>query len=83
MVQTTPLSNRVLEYSISSLGREVQNGVIMPTTFSTEHDRELLNITEGRIACMQHELVPDYLRTKLDLDIEKEHKRLQDVRVYN
>ena len=61
------------------LGREVQNCIVVPTAFSTERDPLLVQITEGRINCMQHELVPDYLRTKLDLDIEKEHKRLQDV----
>ena len=62
-----------------NVGREVQNSIVVPMAFSTEHDPQLVHITEGRFNCMQHELVPDYLRTKLELDIEKEHKRLQDV----
>lgn len=47
---------------------------------SSEQDKELEKLTEDRIHSMQHELIPDQLRTKMDLEIEKEEQRLQQVR---
>lgn len=34
--------------------------------------------TEGRISIVHHEVVPHYMRTKLDLDLEAKQKELED-----
>ena len=34
--------------------------------------------TEGRISIVHHEVVPNYMRTKLDLDLEAKQKELAE-----
>lgn len=49
----------------------MQNYVFLPLHFSNDHSSDLEKITDGRLSFMHHEIVPDYLRTKLDLELEE------------
>ncbi len=51
--------------------------ICLPLALSQERDEELLKSTEGRIAHFSHDLVPDYLRTKPDPDVESKHQQYE------
>lgn len=44
----------------------LRNLTLLPLMLSPERDEQLIQITEGRITTFAHDLVPDYLRTKLE-----------------
>jgi len=50
--------------------------VLLPLQVSSDRDSELERSTEGRVPIMHHEVVPQYLRTKLDLDLEARQREL-------
>lgn len=56
----------------------MHNRVILPLQVSSDRDPELERNTEGRISIVHHEVVPHYMRTKLDLDLEAKQKELED-----
>ena len=47
--------------------------ICLPLTLSQDRDEELARSTEGRIGQFSHDLVPDYLRTKPDPEVEARH----------
>jgi len=47
--------------------------ICLPLTLSQERDEELARSTEGRCGQFSHDLVPDYLRTKPDPEVEARH----------
>ena len=47
--------------------------ICLPLTLSQDRDEDLLRLTEGRVATFGHDLVPDYLRTKPDPEVEQKH----------
>lgn len=47
------------------------NRVLLPLKLCPDRDEELAKLTEGRVPVFNHEMVPDYLRTKLEPDIEQ------------
>ncbi|XP_014472509.1 PREDICTED: mediator of RNA polymerase II transcription subunit 8 isoform X2 [Dinoponera quadriceps] len=49
----------------------LRNYTVLPLRLSPEKDEELLRLTEGRIPTFAHDLVPDYLRTKLEPQAEQ------------
>lgn len=49
----------------------MQNYLFLPLQLSNDHDPQLEKVTDGRLTFMHHEIVPDYLRTKLELGLEK------------
>jgi len=53
---------------------------VLPLSLSQEKDQNLLTTTEGRLAYFNHEVVPDYLRTKPDPEVEGKHYQV-DLRV--
>ncbi|KAH8035105.1 hypothetical protein HPB51_004346 [Rhipicephalus microplus] len=48
----------------------LRNRILLPLFLNPERDEELAKLTENRIQCFNHEVVPDYLRTKPDPEIE-------------
>lgn len=48
---------------------------VLPLMLSPDPDDELLRLTENRVPAFTHDLVPDYLRTKPDPEVE--HKMVQ------
>lgn len=55
---------------------QIENKVVLPLLLSQERDEDLVKLTEGRVQLVNHEMVPDYLRTKPDLEIEEYEKNL-------
>lgn len=53
-----------------------RNRVLLPIHLSPERDEELIQLTENRVQAFNHEVVPDYLRTKTDPDIENRELQL-------
>ena len=48
--------------------------ITLPLLLSPDRDEELLKITEHRVQTFSHDLIPDYLRTRPDPDIESRHQ---------
>lgn len=55
----------------------LRNLTVLPLMLSPERDEELLRITENRVPAFTHDLVPDYLRTKPDPDVEQKMIHLE------
>ncbi|KAI5737624.1 mediator of RNA polymerase II transcription subunit 8 [Diaphorina citri] len=53
----------------------IRNLTVLPLILNPEREEELLRLTEGRVPAFTHDLVPDYLRTKQEPDVE--HKLIQ------
>ncbi|XP_060073506.1 mediator of RNA polymerase II transcription subunit 8-B-like [Ylistrum balloti] len=49
----------------------LRNQILLPLALSPERDQELEKLTERRVFAFNHEVVPDYLRTKPEPDVEK------------
>lgn len=46
---------------------------VLPLSLNPEPDQTLTTMTEGRLGCFNHEVVPDYLRTKPVPEVEAKH----------
>lgn len=55
----------------------LKNLTVLPLRLSPEKDEELLRLTENRIPTFAHDLVPDYLRTKLEPQVEQKMMQLE------
>ncbi|XP_029175957.1 mediator of RNA polymerase II transcription subunit 8 isoform X1 [Nylanderia fulva] len=55
----------------------LKNLTVLPLRLSPEKDEDLLRLTEGRIPTFAHDLVPDYLRTKLEPQAEQKMMQLE------
>ncbi|KOX80746.1 Mediator of RNA polymerase II transcription subunit 8 [Melipona quadrifasciata] len=55
----------------------LRNLTVLPLRLSPEKDDELLRLTEGRIPTFAHDLVPDYLRTKVEPQAEQKMIQLE------
>ena len=51
--------------------------ICLPLTLSQDRDDDLARSTEGRIGQFSHDLVPDYLRTKPDPEVEARHAQYE------
>ncbi|XP_064625327.1 mediator of RNA polymerase II transcription subunit 8-like [Lineus longissimus] len=49
----------------------LRNRVLLALRLSADHDPELEKLTEGRVLAFNHEVVPDYLRTKPEPEVEE------------
>lgn len=72
-IQLTSLS-KILSHEKSPNLRSL---TVLPLRLSPEKDEELLRLTEGRIPTFAHDLVPDYLRTKLEPQAEQKLMQLE------
>lgn len=48
----------------------LRNRILLPLLLSPDRDEELAKLTENRVQAFNHEIVPDYLRTKPDPEVE-------------
>lgn len=55
----------------------LRNLAVLPIQLSQDRDPELLRITEQRVPQFSHDLAPDYLRTKLEPDVEQRMLQLE------
>uniref|UniRef100_A0A3Q3DTT1 Mediator of RNA polymerase II transcription subunit 8 n=1 Tax=Hippocampus comes TaxID=109280 RepID=A0A3Q3DTT1_HIPCM len=53
-----------------------RNQLIIPLLLSQDRDDDLAKVTEQRVPVFSHEIVPDYLRTKPDPEVEEQEKLL-------
>merc|ERR1719495_909517 len=51
--------------------------ITLPLLLSPDRDEELVKITEHRVATFSHDLIPDYLRTRPDPELENRHLSLE------
>jgi len=49
----------------------------LPLLLSPDRDEELVKVTEHRVATFTHDLIPDYLRTRPDPELEAKHQGLE------
>lgn len=54
----------------------LRNQIFLPLLLSPDRDEELAKLTENRVSVFSHEVVPDYLRTKPDPDVEAREQLL-------
>lgn len=55
----------------------LRNLTVLPLMLSPERDEQLAQVTEGRVTTFAHDLVPDYLRTKLEPLAEQKMMQLE------
>ncbi|CAH0385154.1 unnamed protein product [Bemisia tabaci] len=55
----------------------LQNLVVLPLLLNPDRDEDLLRMTEGRIPAFAHDVVPDYLRTKPEPEVEQKMMQLE------
>lgn len=54
---------------------QLRNYSVLPLMLNPERDEELARITENRVSALSHDIVPDFLRTKTEPEVE--HKLMQ------
>lgn len=69
--------NTLMRFTRENKSQFIENRAVLPLLLSPERDEELVKLTEGRVHLVNHEMVPDYLRTKPDPEIESYEKNLQ------
>ena len=52
---------------------QMKKYICLPLALAPDRDEELSKMTFGRVNAFSHDLVPDYLRTKPDPDVEAKH----------
>jgi mediator of RNA polymerase II transcription subunit 8 len=55
----------------------LRNRIVLPLLLSPDIDEELAKLTEGRVQSFNHDMVPDYLRTKPEPEIESKENAIQ------
>lgn len=55
----------------------LRNSTVLPLMLSPERDEQLTQMTEHRVTTFAHDLVPDYLRTKLEPSAETKMLQLE------
>ncbi|XP_013407255.1 mediator of RNA polymerase II transcription subunit 8-B [Lingula anatina] len=65
--------NKLLKHEKTPL---LRNYVLLPLLLSPDRDADLEKLTEGRVLAFNHEVVPDYLRTKPEPDVEERQQHI-------
>lgn len=69
--------NTLMRFTRENRSQFIENRVVLPLLLVPDRDEELVKLTEGRVQMVNHEMVPGYLRTKPDPEIEELEKILQ------
>lgn len=59
---------------------QLRNYSVLPLMLNPERDEDLARITENRVPALSHDIVPDFLRTKTEPEVE--HKLMQVSEMY-
>lgn len=68
--------NLVLRYLKQDSVPNLRNRVLFPIYLNPERDEELAQVTEGRVQSVNHDMVPNYLRTCPEPEIESKEQVL-------
>lgn len=66
--------NLVLRYLKQDSVPNLRNRVLFPIYLNPERDEELVQLTEGRVQSVNHDMVPNYLRTCPEPEIESKEQ---------
>lgn len=69
--------NTLMRFTRENKSQFIENRVVLPLLLCPDRDEDLVKLTEGRVQMVNHEMVPDYLRTKPDPEIEESEKSFQ------
>lgn len=69
--------NTLMRFARENKSQFIENRVVLPLMLSPTPDPDLAKLTEGRVQLVNAEMVPDYLRTKPDPEIEELERALQ------
>uniref|UniRef100_A0A6G1SFW5 Mediator of RNA polymerase II transcription subunit 8 n=1 Tax=Aceria tosichella TaxID=561515 RepID=A0A6G1SFW5_9ACAR len=69
--------NTLMRFTRDNRSQFIENRVVLPLLLTPDRDEELAKLTENRVFMVNHEMVPCYLRTKPDPEIEEFDKSLQ------
>ena len=78
LLQLTSLS-KLLSHDKSP---PLRNLTVLPLHLTPDRDEELLRLSEGRVPTFSHDLVPDYLRTKPEPDVERQMIQMEHKAAY-
>lgn len=67
--------NTLLKILKSDKSPILKNRVLLPLVLNPERDEDLARLTENRVQAFNHEVVPDYLRTKPDPEVEAKEQQ--------
>ncbi|KAL5016587.1 hypothetical protein ScPMuIL_006176 [Solemya velum] len=85
MTWPTVLDNfALLSGQLNTLGRllkgdgmpTLRNHILLPLALNPDRDPEIEKLTEGRVVAFNHDVVPDYLRTKPEPEVEERSQQL-------
>lgn len=54
-----------------------RNRILLPLRLAPDRDEQLVALTEGRVQAFNHDMCPDYLRTKPDPEVDALERQLQ------
>ncbi|XP_033096880.1 mediator of RNA polymerase II transcription subunit 8-like isoform X2 [Anneissia japonica] len=57
----------------------LRNMVLLPLELSLDRDEDLEKLTEGRVPVFNHDVVPNYLRTKPEPEIESKNQQRKNI----
>lgn len=69
--------NTLMRYTRDNRSQFIENRVVLPLLLTPDRDEDLAKLTESRVHMVNHDMVPCYLRTKPDPEIEEFEKSLQ------
>lgn len=69
--------NVVMRFLKSDHLPNFRNRILLPLHLNPDKDDELTKLTEGRVQAFNHEMVPSYLRTKWEPEIERNEQTIQ------
>lgn len=69
--------NTLMRFTRENRSQYIENRVVLPLLLTPDRDEELAKLTENRVHMVNHDMVPCYLRTKPDPEIEELDKELQ------
>uniref|UniRef100_A0A914UQ14 Mediator of RNA polymerase II transcription subunit 8 n=1 Tax=Plectus sambesii TaxID=2011161 RepID=A0A914UQ14_9BILA len=77
----TQLQNTLRRSGLPTVGKDdygilLKSHLVVPSRLSLDIDPALQQTTEGRVASWNHDVLPEYLRTKPDTEIENDEKAI-------